>query len=151
MKAIQAIGQEDQEERVQRQDLENQLMQMKGSASADIPDAIPQVEERLEALNNDLQSDRNSTAALLRLRGRKDSFTPRDQTLSTDDDQAAEYSIEGLKRFIESAERRAMDSRNQEEVRNLNEELSSARARLRQQGSAAYQRQYARYAAWMSK
>ncbi len=146
MKAIQAIGQEDQEDRVQRQALEAQLMQMKSNAA--VPEAIRAVEEKkLEQLHNDAQPEKGGTAALERLRGSKDSFAPADETLNTDDDKRADYSIEALKRSIESMERRVQDTLDPEEARELTEELQGAKARLRQKGSDAYRRLHARYAA----
>jgi len=144
MKAIQAIGQEDQEDRVQRQALETQLMQMKSNAA--VPEAIRAVEEKkLDELHNDAQPEKGGTAALERLRGSKDSFAPADETLNTDDDKRADYSIEALKRSIESMERRVQDTLNPEEARALTEELQGAKARLRQKGSDAYRRRHERF------
>lgn len=148
-RAIQPIGEDEKEDRVQRQALDNQLMQMKtNAADADIPQAIRSVEDkRLNELHNDEQPGQGSSEALQRLRGRKDSFAPFDKTLNSEEEQDADHKIEDLKRSIESMERRAMDTRNPEEAMSLNEEIVNARARLRMQGNAAYRRQITRYAA----
>jgi len=147
MRPIQAIGQEDQEERVQRQALENQLMLMKSSTDAAMPDAIHAVESKLEELHNDVQPEKGNGEALERLRGRKDRFDPWDETLNTDEEQAEDRSIEGLKRSIETMERRYQDTRIPEEAESLSEQLQSVRAKLRAKGSDAYRRRTARYTA----
>jgi len=148
MRAIQAVGQEDQEERVQRQALENQLIQMRSGTDAAIPEAIQAVEEKkLEELHNDTQPEKGSSEALERLRGRRDSFAPWDETLSTSEEQAEDRSIEGLKRSIESMERRFQDTRIPEEAESLSKQLENVRAQLRAKGSDAYRRQSARFSA----
>jgi len=149
MRAIQAIGQEDQEDRVQRQALEYQLMQLKSSAaSEDIPEAIQSVEEKkLEELHDDAQPEKGSDeAALERLRGEKDTFQPADRRLVVNTDQV-DREIEGLKRSIESMEQRAMDTLDPEEAEELDRELQLARAQLRRKGSVAYRRLRAQYTA----
>lgn len=152
MRAIQAIGQEDQEERVQRQALENQLRQMTSGTNAAIPEAIQAVEQKkLEELHDDAQPEKGGSEALERLRGRRDSFAPRDETLNTSEEQAEDRSIEGLKRSIESMERRFQDTRIPEEAESLSRQLESVRAQLRAKGSDAYRRQSARYSALFSE
>lgn len=147
MRAIQAIGQEDQEERVQRQALENQLMLMKSSTDAAVPDAIRAVEDKLEELHNDAQPEKGNGEALERLKGHRDFFTPWDETLNTDEEQAEDRSIEGLKRSIETMERRYLDTRIPEEAESLSVQLESVRAQLRAKGSDAYRRRTERYIA----
>lgn len=135
--------------RAKWQELEDQLQYLKDSAGIPNDEGVAALEEKDRQggqVNNDLQGEREN-AALERLKGRKDSFAPADETLKDDEEKASDWDLQRLKNEVKSLELQAKRNEDPDKAGELEAELQQARYRLRAKGSAMYRRMYTNYTA----